>query len=121
MQCRHSRYGRRAGGCPSTAMHCKIGAMVFAEMRRAHIARPPMMRTLRTASLLLVCAGVGRAQCPDGTPPPCRSATVALARRANPAMNARGWVVVPFGNAMRAQELEWLRDGSANLLSLDLG
>lgn len=62
------------------------------------------------------------AQCPDGTPPPCKSASSAsaLARRANPPLNVRAWIVVPFGNVMKAQELDWLRDASVNLLSMDM-
>ena len=62
------------------------------------------------------------AQCPDGTPPPCRSSSSAsaLARRLNPPLSARAWIVVPFGNVMKAQELDWLRDASVNLLSMDM-
>src|SRR4029453_17834667 len=40
--------------------------------------------------------------------------------RANPALNPRAWIVVPFANVTKAQELDWLRDASVNLLSLDL-
>ncbi len=63
------------------------------------------------------------AQCPDGTPPPCSRTTSAVApvRRANPALNTRSWIVVPFANVMKAADLDWLRDASVNLLSLDLG
>ena len=62
------------------------------------------------------------AQCPDGTPAPCKSGarTSAAARRPNPALNSRAWIVVPFGNVMRAQDLDWLRDASVNFLSLDM-
>ncbi len=62
-----------------------------------------------------------RAQCPDGSPPPCRSAgSAALSRRANPPLNERAWIVVPFANVTRAVDLDWLRDASVNLLTLDL-
>jgi hypothetical protein len=44
----------------------------------------------------------------------------ALARRTNPAIDDRAWIVVLFGNALKAQDLDWLRDGSASLLSLDM-
>ena len=56
-----------------------------------------------------------RAQCPDGTPPPC-----AGARRA-PALNPRQYVVVPFANVTHATDLDWLRDASVNLLTLEVG
>ena len=36
-------------------------------------------------------------------------------------LNARRWIVVPFTNATRTNDLEWLRDASVNLLTLDLG
>ena len=69
----------------------------------------------------LVTAGALEAQCPDGTPPPCTStAPATAARRANPRLSERSWIVVPFANATRTTELEWLRDASVNLLSLDL-
>ena len=42
-------------------------------------------------------------------------------RRAIPALNDRRWIVVPFTNVTRAPDLDWLRDASVNLLSLDLG
>ena len=62
------------------------------------------------------------AQCPDGTPPPCRSVIVQGApRRTNPPLDRRAWIVVPFTNVMKSQELDWLRDASVNLLTLDLG
>ena len=70
--------------------------------------------------LTILLSNVGRAQCPNGYPPPCRSVGAAT-RRATPALNDRQWIVVPFTNVTRAPDLEWLRDASANLLSLDLG
>lgn len=61
------------------------------------------------------------AQCPEGTPPPpCKSASPAAGRRVYPALNPRAWIVVPFGNVTKSPELDWLRDASVNLLSLDL-
>src|SRR5437773_6831125 len=59
------------------------------------------------------------AQCPDGTPPPCKPA--AAIRRPLPTLNANLWIVVPFANVMKAPELDWLRDASVNLLTLDMG
>jgi tetratricopeptide (TPR) repeat protein len=70
-------------------------------------------------ALIVISAARASAQCPDGTPPPCRGASSAP-RRANPALNERAWIVVPFTNVTRAPDLDWLRDASVNLLSLDL-
>ena len=62
------------------------------------------------------------AQCPDGTPPPCRGGTSAagITRHANPPLDGRTWIVVPFENVTRAQDIEWLREASVNLLYLDM-
>src|SRR5687768_16326782 len=61
------------------------------------------------------------AQCPEGTPPPCAGVTSAsAARRVNPPLNSRTWIVLPFENISRTPDLDWLRDGSVNLLYLDL-
>ena len=82
--------------------------------------RRPARRS--AVALLLLCAATVRAQCPDGTPPPCKgSVQAATLRRLNPPLNLRAWIVVPFGNVMKAQELDWLRDASVNLLTMDLG
>jgi tetratricopeptide (TPR) repeat protein/TolB-like protein len=42
-------------------------------------------------------------------------------RRVNPPLDARAWIVVPFANITKSPDLDWLRDASVNLLSLDLG
>ena len=62
------------------------------------------------------------AQCPDGSPPPCRSRTVAAAtpRRTNPPLDERTWIVVPFDNLARAQDVDWMRTAAVNLLYLDM-
>jgi tetratricopeptide (TPR) repeat protein/TolB-like protein len=61
------------------------------------------------------------AQCPDGSPPPCRSRQVAAApKRVNPPLDERTWIVVPFDNLARSQEVDWLRNASVNLLYLDM-
>src|SRR5262249_10512047 len=52
--------------------------------------------------------------CRRGAPP------APAARRENPTLNPRLWIVVPFGNVMHAQDVDWLRDASVNLLSLDM-
>ncbi len=73
---------------------------------------------------VLTGAGVSPAyaQCSDGSPPPCRRGAVAAppARRENPTLNPRLWIVVPFGNVMHAPDIDWLRDASVNLLTLDM-
>ena len=71
--------------------------------------------------LLLGAAAPLRAQCPDGTPPPCR----AVASRPAPVrpvlpLDERTWIVLPFENQAHAADLDWLKDASANLLYLDL-
>jgi hypothetical protein len=70
--------------------------------------------------MLLIAAARANAQCPNGTPPPCRSAATA-SRRPALALNDHTWIVVPFTNVTQTPELEWPRDASVNLLSLDLG
>jgi len=69
---------------------------------------------------LVAVGGPLRAQCPDGTPPPCRARGAAPTARVNPPLDARTWIVLPFENLSRAQDIEWLRDASVNLLYLDL-
>ena len=80
-------------------------------------------------ALLVLAAGVvpgalAHAQCPDGTPPPCRVAAPvaapAAARRPAPPIDDRTWIVVPFENVTRAADMEWLEDASVNLLYLDM-
>lgn len=87
------------------------------------VRRTPLRRAL-AASLVaaLACARALAAQCPDGTPPPCRGAIAAVTPRRNaPALDEHAWIVVPFANVMKVQDLDWLRDASVNLLSLDIG
>lgn len=73
------------------------------------------------AAAVLLCAQSLRAQCPNGTPPPCKSGTAALGRRPNPVLSTHTWIVVPFTNATRSPDLDWLRAAAVNLLTLDLG
>ena len=71
--------------------------------------------------MLAVIAAPLRAQCPDGTPPPCAGAKTAVpVRRANPPLDDRAWIVLPFDNTTRAPDIDWLRDASVELLYLDL-
>src|SRR4051812_18003391 len=84
------------------------------------------MRRIPPLSFLIVSAIVSaRAQCPDGSPPPCRgraatTSTIAPRRTANPPLSDATWIVLPFDNVSRATDVDWLRDGSVNLLYLDL-
>src|SRR3954469_19769548 len=83
------------------------------------------MRHAVLPALLLSAAVAASAQCPDGSPPPCRArttttATVAPRRTANPPLSDATWIVLPFDNVSKAPDVEWLRDGSVNLLYLDL-
>jgi TolB-like protein len=69
----------------------------------------------------LVFASSASAQCPDGSPPPCRgSAGAAAVRRPNPPLDDRTWIVVPFENVARVPDIDWLKDASVNLLYLDM-
>src|SRR4051812_34893081 len=66
-----------------------------------------------------------RAQCPDGSPPPCRSVTATTDSRVGirlaPPSDPRAWIVAPFTNATRSNDLAWLTGASVNLLPLGLG
>jgi tetratricopeptide (TPR) repeat protein len=71
-------------------------------------------------ALFVPCFAAG-AQCPDGSPPPCRSQASAPApRRVNPALDDNTWIVVPFDNLSKSEDAEWLRGASVNLLYLDM-
>jgi TolB-like protein/tetratricopeptide (TPR) repeat protein len=69
----------------------------------------------------LAARGLWAQQCPDGRPRPCGGTPVAAAtRRVDPPLDDRTWIVVPFNNVTRAPDVDFLRDGSVNLLYLDL-
>lgn len=84
----------------------------------------PSTRVLALAALGVLASGawnVSVAQCPDGTPPPCRASAPAAPRRvAAPPLDDRTWIVLPFENVARAEDIEWLRSASVNLLYLDM-
>ena len=75
-----------------------------------------LTRAVPALALLTIVVPL-RAQCPDGTPPPCRTSA---ARRAAPALDERTWIVLPFANTTRAPDVDWLSAASANLLYLGL-
>jgi TolB-like protein len=85
------------------------------------------IRTRFTPALLGALLGASvafplGAQCPDGSPPPCRaSQSVASApRRVNPPLDDRTWIVVPFDNLAKAEDVDWMRGAAVNLLYLDM-
>lgn len=86
------------------------------------------MQSLRPLALVfavsLAATSVVRAQCPNGTPPPCdtrATAPLTLIKRAVPAaLDDRTYIVLPFQNITRAPDAEWLSDAAVNMLSMDL-
>ena len=70
------------------------------------------------ALLTVLVARPLAAQCPDGTPPPCRGIAARPARVAAP--DPRTWIVLPFSNVTREPTADWLRDASVNLLYLNM-
>ncbi len=76
---------------------------------------------LPTIVLAMALAHPLAAQCPDGTAPPCGAARNAtLIRHADPPLDARSWIVVPFDNLARNTEVDWLSQASVNLLYVNL-
>jgi TolB-like protein/tetratricopeptide (TPR) repeat protein len=79
------------------------------------------VRSVILSVLALVSAGDARAQCPDGTTPPCSAparTTRAAAVSVPPATDrARRFLILPFRNVTRQQEQEWLVEGSTTMLS----
>ncbi|HET9423849.1 MAG TPA: hypothetical protein VFO55_00650 [Gemmatimonadaceae bacterium] len=76
-----------------------------------------------TVALSLAATSVARAQCPNGTPPPCdtrQTASMQLIRRAAPVLDDRTYIVLPFHNVTRAPDAEWLGDAAVSMLSMDL-
>ena len=81
----------------------------------------PFPAVLAGAVALVALSGTLRAQCPDGTPPPCGRA--APARRAPPSERERrrAFLVLPFRNLSHAAAYDWLVDASPTMLSDALG
>ena len=85
-----------------------------------------MATTALRSLMLLGCVlapSVARAQCPDGTPPPCAARILTRPAVAIPApgARARSFVVLPFRNVTRQSQQEWLVEGSTTMLSDALG
>ena len=89
--------------------------LTHSQRRSFRGSRPLMEISIAVGALLL--PGLVRAQCPDGSPPPC--AAQAPVRRAPP-LDDRMWLVLPFENVAKGRDLDWLPDASVNLLYLDL-
>ena len=83
---------------------------------------PPRRIALTTAlAAAIILVPDAQAQCPDGSAPPCRSQAAPAPRRAvNPPLDENTWIVVPFDNLSKAEDAEWLRGASVNLLYLDM-
>jgi len=73
-------------------------------------------------ALMVLGARDARAQCSDGSAPPCARARIAsaAATRRDPPLDDKTWIVVPFNNVTRAPDVDYLRDASVNLLYLDM-
>lgn len=75
------------------------------------------------AALVLATAPLA-AQCPDGTPPPCKSprrAGASLAAIPAPADRARRFLLLPFRNVTRGAAQDWLVAGAPLMLGESLG
>jgi len=99
------------------------------DTRQPALLEPPPRRGAALRALLLALALVlattpatARAQCPDGSPPPCAGARRAAPRTVPPANErARRFLVLPFRNVTRSPEQEWLVEGSPILLADAIG
>ncbi len=78
-----------------------------------------MARRTACLTLLALCPALAArpalAQCPDGTPPPCRSPRVAT-----PTSDPNVLAVLPFRTAGPSGDVEWLREGIVDLLKAAL-
>lgn len=80
-------------------------------------------RVATVCSLAVLFGADARAQCPDGTPPPCAARAVGRVAVSVPsaADRARRFLVLPFRNVTRQTEQDWLVEGSTTMLSDALG
>lgn len=80
-----------------------------------------MNRTLcLVAAGLTWSTGLAIAQCPEGTPPPCRTQLAGASARRDPPIDEHRWLVLPFDNLARTPELDIVRDASVQLLYLEM-
>jgi TolB-like protein/tetratricopeptide (TPR) repeat protein len=84
----------------------------------------PAIPLFAACCLLAIPVRAARAQCPDGTPPPCAGARAAAPARVivPPAADrARRFLILPFRNVTRQPDHEWLVEGSTTMLTDALG
>jgi len=79
----------------------------------------------RLLAVLAFCGSAAtsaHAQCADGSPPPCGARTTAApaVRRLYPPIDQQAWIIVPFDNLAKAEDVDWLRNAAVNLLYLDM-
>ena len=94
-----------------------------APTRSAQILTRSSTQLLMACVLLASPLASARAQCPDGTPPPCAGSRAVRARVVVPAAadRARRFLLLPFRNVTRQSEQEWLVEGSTTMLADALG
>jgi len=108
------------GGCSSTLE--SMGSALDTAAPALHRSAVPPRRVLALALALGAAPFAARAQCPDGTPPPCAGARRVIARTIpSPSERARRFLVLPFRNVTRGAEQEWLVEGSPILLADAIG
>src|SRR5712691_11061218 len=90
-------------------------ASSFETMNRMHDRGRFVLALLSVAGL-----NASGAQCPDGSPPPCRQLVAIGTRRMNPPLDERTWIIVPFDNLAKNADAEWMRGASVNLLYLGM-
>lgn len=73
-------------------------------------------RAALAALMVVAAASAARAQCPDGTPPPCRSATAGVAPAALP-LDTNAVAVLPFTVEGPGASVAWLGTGMVDVLS----
>ena len=87
------------------------------------------MRSVVLVLALIAVPRAARAQCPDGSPPPCGArrppttpaASPARASVPNAALRAKRLLLLPFRNLTRAPAQDWLVQGAPVMLGSALG
>jgi TolB-like protein len=89
------------------------------------VSLPQLEKSLLIACALLISPlAAARAQCPDGTPPPCAGSRAAVRARVvvpTAAERSRRFLLLPFRNVTRQAEQDWLVEGSTTMLADALG
>src|SRR5256714_3025966 len=90
-------------------------------VRRMSPSRPGVVVGTLLSALVVRCA---RAQCPDGTAPPCRRGAAEAAVTPPPPAErdrARTFLILPFRNLSRIADYQWLVEASPTMLADALG